>query len=185
MAMRLLFWLWHHLVKPSLWRLVGPVSRSRGSAMACHLPGCPDCYASIKGRSERPGHRGSRSKGARKRGRHEMGMLKRPVVRQPDGLPSVPADSPLARSYPALFAFLVEASWDDDSPRETGTVMLLSGDGLVKLWVHDRDGPGRSAWFSGEALEDVLAAADDALATGSGDWRPDKPKAGTRSPRRS
>jgi len=185
MTTRLLVWLWHNVVKPYLWYLVVPGRRRKGAAMACHLPSCSDCYASVKGRSERPGHRGSRAKGGPKRGRYEMGMLKRPVVRQPDGLPSVPSDSPLARSYPALFAFLVETTWDDDSPRETGTVMLLSGDGLVKLWIHDRDGTGRSAWFSGEALEDVLAAADDALATGSGEWRPDKGKAGTRGPRRT
>ncbi len=114
-----------------------------------------------------------------------MGLLKRPVVREPSGLPSLSADSPLARSYPALFAFLVEATWDDGSPRETGTVMLLSGDGLVKLWLHDRNGVGSSAWASGEALEDALAAADDLIASGGGEWRPDRAKAGAGRPRRT
>jgi len=114
-----------------------------------------------------------------------MGVLKRPVVRDSVGVPSLPTDSPLARSYPALFAFLVEGTYDDDSPRETGTIMLLFADGLVKLWLHDRDGAGRSAWLSGETLEDVLAAGDDVLATGTGEWRPDKAKPGAGRTRRS
>jgi hypothetical protein len=114
-----------------------------------------------------------------------MGMLKRPVVRESGGLPPLSADSPLAKSYPALFAFITEETWDDDSPRLTGTAMLLFGDGLLKLWLHDREGIGRSAWAAGEALEDVLAAADDMIATGSGEWRSDRAKVPSRKTARS
>lgn len=114
-----------------------------------------------------------------------MGLLKKPLVRESGGLPALSADSPLARSYPALFAFLTQVAWDDGEPRETGTAMLLFGDGLLKLWLHDRNGTGSSAWSAGEALEDVFAAADDLIASGGGEWRPDRAKPGARGPRRS
>jgi len=114
-----------------------------------------------------------------------MGMLRKPVVRQPGGLPVLSADSPLAKSYPALFAFLTEGEWEDGTARETGTAMLMFGDGLLKLWLHDRNGAGSTAWASGEALEDALAAADDLIASGKGEWRQDRVKRPGRTPGRS
>jgi len=105
-----------------------------------------------------------------------MGMLRKPLVRASGGLPALSADSPLAKSYPALFAFLVEDSWEDGSAREPGTLMLMFGDGLLKVWLHDKNGSGCSCWLSGEALEDVLAGADNVIASGNGEWRSDRPK---------
>lgn len=153
--------------------------------MGCKIVDCPLCYSGVRGRKWYPGHRGRGGRRASTRRLHGMGMLRRPVVRAADGLPVLSATSELARSYPALFAFLTEATWEDGTPRETGTVMLLCGDGLLKAWLHDRNGGGSSAWAAGEALEDVFASADDMIASGSGEWRPDRAKAGARRPGRS
>jgi len=114
-----------------------------------------------------------------------MGMLKRPVVRETGRVSGVLSESPLGKSYPALVAFLTEATWEDGTARETGTAMLLFGDGLLKLWLHDRNEPACAAWAAGEALEDVFAAADDMIATGSGEWRKDRAKATAGGRRRS
>lgn len=158
-----------------LWRLLMP--RCSGW--------CLLCYAGVRGREGFPGHAGHHRKKPIRRLRCAMGMLKRPVVREPGGLPDLQKPSELGRSYPALLAFLSEATWDDGSARETGTAMLLTGDGLLKLWLHDRNGEGSAAWAAGETLEDVLAAADDMIATGSGEWRKDRNKTSAGSRRRS
>lgn len=141
---------------------------------------CPEwcglCYAGRRGRAYYPGHAGHGSRKKERKG-HAMGMLKRPVLRESAGLSCLPNDSPLARSYPALWEFLTLEKWDDGTSRVTGTVRLFAEDGLVKCCANDRDGVGRVCWFSGEALEDVLASLDNALATGEGEWRLDKYKA--------
>jgi len=155
------------------------------AAMARCRQWCPLCYSGVRGRKAFSGHAGFRGPAARKLKGYGMGMLKRPVVRETGGLPALSADSPLAKSYPALFAFLCDGTWEDGTPRETGTAMLLFADGLLKLWLHDRNGQGSSSWVSGEALEDVLAAADDNIASGAGEWRIDRPKTGARRPGRS
>jgi hypothetical protein len=153
--------------------------------MRCAVKGCPLCYSGRRGREVFSGHWGWRQRVRVRKVCSAMGMLKRPVVREAGGLPCVSAASPLARSYPALFAFVTETTWDDGTVREPGTFMVMSGDGLLKLWLHDREGSGRSAWAAGEALEDALAAADDMIATGSGEWRVDRPKGQARKPGRT
>jgi len=153
--------------------------------MACHIRGCLLCYAGRRGRESFRGHFGYRGKSACRRLRNVMGMLKRPVVRAAGGVPALLRTSPLGKSYPALLAFLSDDTWEDGTKRETGTAMLMFGDGLLKLWIHDRNGEGSAALASGEALEDVLAAADDMLATGTGEWRADRGKGGARRPARS
>lgn len=144
--------------------------------MRCLLKGCPLCYAGRRGRAAYKGHFGYRSPGPKERMGYAMGMLKRPVVRPAGGLLPLPGDSQLAKSYPAVWEFLTLDRWDGGDPRVTGTLMLLCEDGLIKCWVHDRDGQGRSLWASGEALEDVLATVDNVLATGEGEWRIDRGK---------
>lgn len=75
--------------------------------------------------------------------------------------------------YASLHEFLTEHEWDDGKSRKTGTVMILVEDGWWKLWVHDRDGKA-SAWFTGNCLDDVMSAVEDALDAGSVAWRPDR-----------
>lgn len=153
--------------------------------MRCDVVGCLLCYAGRRGRESFPGHCNGGRGVKKERVLRAMGLLKRPVVREAGGLPRVQQDSPLAKSYPAFFAFLTDTTWDDGSPRETGTAMVMAGDGLVKFWLHDREGSGRSLWVSGETVEDCLAGADDAIATGSGEWRVDRVKGGKGRPARS
>lgn len=91
-------------------------------------------------------------------------------VRGPSG--GSPDLGELGALAPALAEFLTAAKWDDGSPRQVGTAMLLV-DGVVwKCWVHDRDGR-RSCFVSSRTPLELLSSVEDVLANGGGDWRPD------------
>jgi len=146
---------------------------------------CPLCYAGVRGRASYPGHRGGRRAETRRKVLRAMGMLKKPLVRETGGLSTVQPQGAFAKSYPAAFAFLAETTWEDGSPREPGSILLVCGDGLVKVWAHDKNGMGSSLWVSGETFEDVLASLDDLLCKGAGDWRVDRPKSSAGGRRRT
>lgn len=91
-------------------------------------------------------------------------------VRGPSG--GAPEPGLLRTSAPAILEFLTIAAWEDGTVRQVGTIMVLV-DGLVwKAWVHDRDGR-RSCFVSSRTPEDLLAAVEEVLANGGGEWRSD------------
>jgi hypothetical protein len=81
----------------------------------------------------------------------------------------------LMKVAPTAWEFLTHETWEDGSPRQTGTLMLLSEDGLLKAWVHDREF-SRSVWVSGSTLETLLKALEKALAGEATPWRRDRPQ---------
>ena len=76
--------------------------------------------------------------------------------------------------WPQLIEYLNAAAWDDGSPRETSTLMLLIEDGWLKVCLNDR-AVGRSLWQSADTLMDALDALEDHLVAGTGEWRVKKP----------
>lgn len=70
----------------------------------------------------------------------------------------------------ALYAFLVETSWEDGKKRETATLTLFAEDGLWKWCLHDRDS-GRTGWVSDRDPLKALAILDGDLALNAVDWR--------------
>jgi hypothetical protein len=76
--------------------------------------------------------------------------------------------------FPHLLEFLCQSEWEADAPRLTGTVLLCVEDGRLKAWLHDRDAK-ESLWVSGMDLDDLLATSEQALSSGVGEWRKDKP----------
>ncbi len=79
----------------------------------------------------------------------------------------------MAAQAPALTEFLTAMVWEDQKPRETGTVMLVAEGGGWKAWVHDRDAK-RSVWLSASTVLDLLVVVEETLISGAGQWRPDK-----------
>jgi len=82
---------------------------------------------------------------------------------------------PLTRSewskqYGHLWDFIVDDRYDDGTERLPGTFLLCTGEGRIRVWLHDRD-QALSAWFSGATVEDALRSADSALGTATVEWR--------------
>lgn len=101
-----------------------------------------------------------------------MGLLRKNTVRQSDaaGAGGVRRPDELA-SYPALSEFLFSTVWDEDnSKRETGTVLLFADAAGLKVMVNDRDG-GRVAFAVVDAEEGILDTLEAMLLSTSTDWR--------------
>lgn len=81
----------------------------------------------------------------------------------------------LAQGYPRLVEFLTLDRWDDGSPRERGTILILAEDDWWKAWCNDKDGD-RSLWVSDSTLGGLLAAVDEHLGSPEAVWRPNRTK---------
>lgn len=90
----------------------------------------------------------------------------------PDGdiLGGAPEGDALSAAWPALWRYLTDDRWDDGSPRERATVLLVVEGPFVKAWLNDRAAQ-RSAWVTGVGLEDTLKTLDQGLAQDSLAWR--------------
>lgn len=109
-----------------------------------------------------------------------MGVLRRvsPDVGGSFVRPTV--DATVGTIFPALVEFLSATAWDEQTPRQTGTLLLCAQDGRWRLWLNDRE-HARSAWLSGETIEEVVTAAEQGLTLDSLEWRGDREQ---RKPRR-
>jgi hypothetical protein len=80
------------------------------------------------------------------------------------------SDPAFEARFPALFEHLSCSRWEDGSPRETSTLMVVCEQGCVKLGLNDR-ALGRSTWVSADCLDTALQAIEDGLSSGRVDWR--------------
>lgn len=80
------------------------------------------------------------------------------------------ADPGFAAEYPCLYEQLSCIVWDDGSPRETSTLMVLCEQGVFKLGLNDRASL-RSTWVSGDTLNAALEALESGLSSGRVEWR--------------
>jgi hypothetical protein len=87
--------------------------------------------------------------------------------------PAADVSGPLLAKHPALAEWLTAVAWDDGKPRQVGTLMVLAEGGLWKAWLHDR-AQARACWLAAERLDALFAAIEETVASGRGDWRPDK-----------
>jgi hypothetical protein len=103
-----------------------------------------------------------------------MAGVRRPTVPDPGApLPSVVLRGQFAEAHPNLAAFLRDTVYEDGSGRRTSTLTVFVEAGRVKLCLSDRD-LNRTAWGTGDTLEDALAGLELALESGSADWRSSK-----------
>lgn len=132
---------------------------------------CGECYSNCRGRSNYKGHASyRRCRGLTGPAPWEK-PVKKPVV-TPAGAPveGVPVAGSVMGPYPDVWAMLTDDRWDDGSPRERSTILILVDGGTVKLWLNDR-AMGRAAWVSGETVEGALEALNGALYDGTVAWR--------------
>lgn len=69
-----------------------------------------------------------------------------------------------------LLSYWMDSKWDDGSVRETSTVSLFVEEGMFKAALNDRD-LRRSAYVSGDSIEDVLLKLELGLEGDTLDWR--------------
>ena len=118
---------------------------------------CPLCYEGAKGRRYWRGHFGYRS--PRPVRQLEVTQVKKPISAVPNSNP-LADDGFLAKErtrWPSLVEYLSQTKWDDGSPRETSTLMLLVEDGMLKACINDR-ALGRSLWVAADELNVALDA---------------------------
>lgn len=87
----------------------------------------------------------------------------------------------LKKLAPTLWEFLTHQKYDDGSPRETGTALIVFDDGCVKACLNDRDCQ-KNCWVSSTDWDGLLKACEKALNDTGTAWRTVKPfKGGKRS----
>lgn len=85
---------------------------------------------------------------------------------------SVDGKPPLGlASYPLLWSYLADATWDDGEGRETATLLIFTEIGVLKACLSDRE-RGLVTFRAGSSLEGLLEALETGLREGTTDWRP-------------
>jgi len=134
---------------------------------------CGHCYATLRGRASHPGSRsGKRPVRSMTEARSNMAM-KRPTDNPKEKAGSKVVDEVLRGWLPDLHEFLTENQWDDGKARKTGTMMILTQDGVWKAWIHDTD-LRVSGWVSAESWESLLETVNRGFGENSISWKADK-----------
>jgi len=77
--------------------------------------------------------------------------------------------------YPNVWAYLTDDKWDDGSRRQRATLLIVADGGTLKIWIGDK-ACNRSAWVTGESLEQAFTVLEEQLTTSSVAWRPMAPE---------
>jgi len=96
-------------------------------------------------------------------------------MKKPDSLHGAKINKPLvmsawSESFPMLWDYLTTSVYDGGESRLTSSLTIFVQDGVLKACVNDRD-LDRSAFFTGETMEDLLISVDDSLREDDCDWR--------------
>lgn len=140
---------------------------------------CGFCYAAVKGRSPLHRHSGI-GKSPKQRVRTSVAGVKRPPVDPGPGAGlGMAMDSLFVLGHPTLMSYLNDVVYETGERRRTSTLTIFCEGGRMKLCLSDRD-TNRTAWATGESLEDALASLELQLESGRADWRESRPESGRR-----
>lgn len=73
--------------------------------------------------------------------------------------------------YPLLAAYLVDTKYDDGGPREPSALVLSIQDGQAHVALNDKD-LKQSLYAAAGGFLEAMRILEEALAAGSGRWRP-------------
>jgi hypothetical protein len=99
-----------------------------------------------------------------------MGMKRRAESRPVAGQPAACQEG-FRERLPALASFLTDTVWEDGSPRQVGSMLVVAEDGLWKAWLNDR-GNGVTAWVSALTWGELFVQVETGLEADSLGWRP-------------
>ena len=136
-----------------------------------HFPDCRCrvCHVLSRTGGWRPKRK---SRGRKKPKKGDLGSM---AIKKPTGNGSGKTDLPFKRSefadtYPTLWEWLTLDTYADGTTRLTASLTIFNQWGVLKCCVNDRD-LDRSAFFTGETVESLLASVDKGLEEDSCDWR--------------
>lgn len=133
---------------------------------------CPLCYSGLRGRRAYKGHAGYRPLPDRKLVVQVSLIPRAPKENAPVRLVAPTGDICAVCVLPALTEFLSLLRWDDGAAREPGTIRLSCSNGMLQVWLNDKDG-SRSAWLSGPDIGTLLLAAEHGLGDNELVWKRD------------
>jgi hypothetical protein len=136
-------------------------------------PGCPMCYANVRGRANYKHHRGYRA--PRLKEAVHVAEFLRKTMASTNGTPVGKQwpDDAFKRDYPALAEYLGLTAWEDGTAREPCSLLLFKGDGRLKGMLRDREA-GQVAFLTAGNLFELLEAFEAALVRSELDWRKDR-----------
>ena len=91
---------------------------------------------------------------------------------QTPAIPDMGGDE-LALNYPTMWSFLTQTTWEDNSPRQTGSVLLFADGGALKAMVKDKDNEA-CLWVTAPNLTLLFAVIDSKLTDPTTEWRKDR-----------
>lgn len=136
-------------------------------------PGCPQCYANVRGRSSYRGHRCSLGRRTL-RTANVRSFMQRPASRGDGDVPGGRGrDVELHRLYPCLAAHVCDDRWDDGAARVPSTLFIFHDGSRFKVMLKDREAE-TVAFLSSETFQGLLEGLEVGLANGTLDWRVDR-----------
>lgn len=107
-----------------------------------------------------------------------MGLLRKGDKRVSAGAPVLDeATDPLVQGYPALWAFLTQTRWEDDTARDPGSMLVFLQDGMLKAMLRDKN-DGTCLWVAARGFTGLLDVLEACLLDPAADWRVDRKSAG-------
>ena len=100
-------------------------------------------------------------------------MKKPSDAAKPSAPVSVWQDADFEKQWPCLASWLGETSWDDNTSRETGTMLFFIQDGVLKVCLNDR-ALNRSVFLSAPSLMCLIDACEAGLECDNLEWRKKK-----------
>jgi hypothetical protein len=82
-------------------------------------------------------------------------------------------DPEFLNNYPSVYAYLTQTEYNDGTARVTATITLYVDSRCLTLILNDREN-NRSVFINGSSLYGAFTALDEALTSGSADWRSKK-----------
>jgi hypothetical protein len=110
-------------------------------------------------------------------------MLEKKETRKVIGGPAVRiSDVKFAGAYPTLYDYLTQVQWPDNTPRQTGSVLIFVDGGMVKGMLRDRE-MGVCCWVASDTLSNLFAVLEAAVRDPKTDWRVDRQLEGQQAKR--
>lgn len=96
--------------------------------------------------------------------------------------PMLVKDERYEKKCPTLWQHLTSLTWDDGSVRQTSSLLIFAGDGLLKAMLRDREA-SLCLWVAADGIEKLLLVMEAALNDPQAEWRVDRAAEGQQASR--
>lgn len=132
---------------------------------------CGECYSNARGRTNYRGHVCYRRPRVPRVLQAWEVAVKKPIVRASGVVDTgAPSSGAFFSPFPLVWEMLTCDAYEDGAKRQRASILVICDGACLKLWLNDKD-LGRSAWVSGESLEDALGSMEALIHNDSMPWR--------------